>query len=347
MIAVVKEAIDVLHQRIRKLIVFVLSAAMLLSCFGCNANHDEVSRIESITTVQATEIADNLSTTELYESTEPPQASTEAAKAKQDVEFDLSQIPAFSGNPYVEVNNNLPFFRTDEIVTDSFESYSELDNLGRCGAATACLGIEVFPQEERGEIGMIKPSGWHTVRYDDLIEDKYLYNRCHLIAYSLSGENANPKNLITGTRYLNITGMLPFENRVHDYVENTSHHVMYRVTPVFEDNNLVATGVLMEALSVEDKGAGICFNVFCYNVQPQIEINYADGTSRISTYDATSDTEPPVSEVTYILNRNSKKFHYPDCTSVNDMKEKNRISFYGSRDEAIALGYSPCKRCNP
>lgn len=194
--------------------VFVLSAAMLLSCFGCSTSNDRISNFESNTSVQATEKADNLSTTELYESTEPPQASTEAAQ--QDVEFDLSQIPAFSGNPYVEVNNNIPFFRSDEIVSESYEHYSELDSLGRCGVATACINTDLFPQEERGKIGMIKPSGWHTVRYDDLIEDKYLYNRCHLIAYSLTGENANPKNLITGTRYLNIYGMLPFENRVHN-----------------------------------------------------------------------------------------------------------------------------------
>lgn len=187
--------------------------------------------------------------------------------------------PNYSGNAYEVVNENIPYFTDEEITASIFEDYSPLDKLGRCGPAYACLGLETMPLEERGAIGMIKPSGWHTVRYDDLIEDRYLYNRCHLIAFMLSGENANELNLITGTRYMNVTGMLPFEKLVADYINETQNHVLYRVTPVFEGKNLVATGVLMEAISVEDFGTGVMYNVFVFNVQPGIEINYGTGES--------------------------------------------------------------------
>ena len=180
---------------------------------------------------------DNLSTTEQTQPT---------TNASNILPFELSDIPRYSGSPFCEVNNNKPYFQSDELTTDSFRRFSELDSLGRCGVAFACIGIDSLPTEERVAIGMIKPSGWHTVRYDDLIKDKYLYNRCHLIAFELSGENANPQNLITGTQYMNVKGMLPFENRVRTYVEKTNQHVLYRVTPVFEADNLVASGVLME-----------------------------------------------------------------------------------------------------
>lgn len=188
-------------------------------------------------------------------------------------------VPIYSGSAYEEINGNIPFFAEAELSTTAFESYSPLDKLGRCGTAYACLGTETMPSEKRGPIGMIKPSGWHTVRYDDLIEDKYLYNRCHLIAFMLSGENANENNLITGTRYMNVSGMLPFENATADYIRETGNHVLYRVTPYFEGNNLVATGVLMEAKSVEDNGSGLSFNVFVFNVQPGIVIDYSTGDS--------------------------------------------------------------------
>ena len=282
---------------------------------------------------------DNLSTTEQTQPT---------TDVSSNLPIKLSDIPSYSGTSYYEVNNNQPFYHADELTTESFKRFGELDSLGRCGVAYACIGTDSLPTEERGAIGMIKPSGWHTVRYDDLIEDKYLYNRCHLIAFELSGENANPQNLITGTRYMNVEGMLPFENRVRDYVENSNNHVMYRVTPVFEGDNLVAHGVLMEGYSVEDNGTGICFNVFCYNVQPYIEIDYADGTSWISDQsDNQLETETQDSKVAYILNTHTKKFHYHDCSSVNDMKEKNREAFTGSREELIEMGYSPCGKCNP
>lgn len=187
-------------------------------------------------------------------------------------------IPEYSGNPYVELNGNVPYFTDEELSTTAFELYSELDSLGRCGACYANICKEIMPTEERGSIGMVKPTGWHTVKYD-CITDRYLYNRCHLIGYQLAGENANEKNLITGTRYLNVDGMLPFENEVADYVDETDNHVLYRVTPVFSDDNLVASGVIIEAKSVEDKGAGLQFNVYCYNVQPGISIDYIDGQS--------------------------------------------------------------------
>lgn len=190
----------------------------------------------------------------------------------------LEEIPAYSGSPYVEINDNVPFFTDAEMTESAFEEYSSLDSLGRCGVAYANVCQELMPTEERGEIGAIKPSGWHTVKYDS-VSGKYLYNRCHLIGYQLTAENANEKNLITGTRYLNVEGMLPFENMVADYVEETNNHVLYRVTPMFEGENLLASGVLMEAKSVEDDGAGILFNVYCYNVQPGISINYANGES--------------------------------------------------------------------
>ena len=188
----------------------------------------------------------------------------------------------YAGTPFVEVNGNVPFFELSEATTESFERYSELDALGRCGASYANISKELMPVEERGEIGMIKPSGWHTVKYPELIDDLFLYNRCHLIGYQLSGENANEKNLITGTRYFNVEGMLPFENEVANYVRNTENHVLYRVTPIFTGENLVAEGVLMEAYSVEDEGKGVKFCVFVYNVQPGIEIDYATGDSRIA-----------------------------------------------------------------
>ena len=281
--------------------------------------------------------------------------------------FSLSDVPAYSGKAYISVNGNVPYFTAAELTTQSFETYSDLDSLGRCGVTYACIGKDLMPTEERGSIGMVKPTGWHTVRYDDLVDGKYLYNRCHLIGYQLTGENANTQNLITGTRYLNIEGMLPFENMVADYIQETNNHVLYRVTPIFEGNNLLANGVLMEGYSVEDKGAGVSYCVFAYNVQPGIEIDYATGESKLAdsaqqeeqktaTVTPTPSPEPekqePVtgseaSQADYILNTNTKKFHYPTCSSVNDMKEKNKQEFFGTRDETIALGYSPCGRCKP
>ena len=202
----------------------------------------------------------------------------------QNTIFDLSTIPEYSEKPYVEINNNNPYFTEEDYTIEPFEKYSELDILGRSGVAYANICKEIMPKEgeERGEIGNIKDlSGWVQKRYDNLIKDKYLYNRCHLIGWQLAGENANKNNLITGTRYLNTEGMLPFENEVAEYIDkNVNNHVLYRVTPIFKNNNLLASGVQMEAWSVEDSGKGVHFNVYCYNVQPGIDINYATGESQ-------------------------------------------------------------------
>lgn len=309
-------------------------------------------------TTAVPETAEKNTTTELAEPTEPTPAYTIATAPL----FDITEIAAYTGSPYVEVNGNVPFFTETDYTTESYEYYSPLDQLQRCGYAVACVGTDIMPTEPRGEIGSIKPSGWHTVRYDDLIEDRYLYNRCHLIAYELTGENDNVCNLITGTRYMNMLGMLPFENRVCDYVTATDNHVLYRSTPIFEGDNLVASGVLLEAYSIEDNGKGVSFNVFTYNVQPDIEIDYATGDSireEITTEPTTEITrdvpvvpasEEPASEekeVTYILNKNTRKFHRPFCSSVLDMKESNKVNSYETRDEVIARGYVPCQRCNP
>lgn len=285
--------------------------------------------------------------------------------------FRMEDVPAYSGKAYVALNDNVPYFDISDLSTKSYENYSPLDSLERCGAAAACIGQDIMPTEERGSIGQVRPSGWHLVKYD-FVDGKYLYNRCHLIGYQLSGENANTSNLITGTRYLNIEGMLPFENMTADYVKETGNHVEYHVTPVFKGNNLLADGVLMEGYSIEDQGNGVCFCVFVYNVQPGVNIDYATGDSSLakSTHqpegEKTSATSiptnptPPAEEPsanqqvepepqgnTYILNMNTKKFHYPSCSSVGQMKESNKKVYTGSREDIISQGYDPCKRCNP
>lgn len=219
-------------------------------------------------------------TTASETATKDQKTTTSKNTASTAMSVSLSDITAYSGSPYVAINNNVPFFNDSELTTTAFENYSNLDQLGRCGVAYANVCKDIMPTEERGKIGSVKPSGWHTVKYD-IVSGKYLYNRCHLIGYQLSAENVNTKNLITGTRYLNTEGMLPFENMVADYVKETGNHVLYRVTPMFDGNNLLASGVLMEAKSVEDNGAGILFNVFCYNVQPGITIDYATGDSAL------------------------------------------------------------------
>ena len=207
--------------------------------------------------------------------------STATANTQEEYSYSLDNIPVYTGKPYVILNNNEPNFKLDNLPKESFEEYSELDSLGRCGPAYANIGIDSMPTEERESIGMIKPSGWHTIKYD-IVSGKYLYNRCHLIGYQLTGENANEKNLITCTRYMNTTGMLDFENEVAEYIKETNNHVLYRATPIFENNNLVATGIQLEALSVEDKGEKIKFNVFIYNVQEGITIDYATGESSLN-----------------------------------------------------------------
>ena len=279
--------------------------------------------------------------------TESPSSHVTSSSAPQgNIEEDLS----YNGDAFTVLNDNNPTVSESEKV-ESFEKYSDLDELGRCGVAEACIGIDLMPTEDRGAIGQIKPSGWHTVKYD-IVDGKYLYNRCHLIGFQLTGENANEKNLITGTRYFNVEGMLPFENMVADYIKETQNHVMYKVTPVYDGDNLVAKGVIMEAYSVEDKGEGISFNVFVHNIQPGIEIDYKTGESKLSG--TVQDKEEEKEEentssgkTTYILNTSSKKFHIPSCGSAKKIKEENKKEITDTRDSIIKDGYSPCKTCNP
>lgn len=379
------------HNRPQKRLITQLSLwlALLLAFTGCAestvTSQDNTYAIEQLATIPSELLEASETAVSEPESGHPQENASDTQESQQvtsatDVPtgegtsaFSLREIPAYSGTPYTEVNGNQPYFTEEELTTQSFETYSELDSLGRCGVAYANVGQDLMPTEPRGEIGAVKPTGWHLVKYDN-VDGKYLYNRCHLIAYMLAAENANPQNLITGTRYLNVQGMLPFETKVCDYVKNTGNHVLYRVTPIFDGDNLLADGVLMEAYSVEDAGEGISFCVFAYNVQPGIGIDYATGDNWAEgsgTYQSTvasvaEETPVPQPEtdtavqitpessapqesqgITYVLNTNTKKFHYPTCSSVDDMKEKNKQIYTGSREEVINMGYVPCKRCNP
>lgn len=385
------------NKRNNKLSYFLTLLLCLCMLVGCGSGaatqvmlKAEDSETESYVETVQTESAENDpgDETEIQTATETEiqaAAQVQSDDSKQKVvhtgtasAFNAADVPAYSGEPYTAVNNNEPYFTSDNLTTEAFENYSELDALGRCGVAYANVCLETMPTEKRGSISEVKPTGWHSVKYDN-VDGKSLYNRCHLIGYQLTAENANQQNLITGTRYLNVDGMLPFENMVADYVKETDNHVLYRVTPIFTGDNLVADGVLMEGYSVEDEGDGICFCVYAYNVQPGITIDYATGDSWLSSEKGNSDsssggnsavsqsaadksgtqqaavqtesvkeTSTPVSTGTeYILNTNTKKFHYPSCSSVKQMKASNKKEYTGSRDDLIAQGYDPCKKCNP
>lgn len=253
----------------------------------------------------------------------------------------VDTVPPFSGKPYIEIENNKPDFSAADLQDSPYEYFSPLDYLGRCGEVRAMLSPVLMPTEERGEIGQVKPSGWHTVKYD-AVDGKYLYNRCHLIGFQLSGENANKRNLITGTRYMNVDGMLPFENLVADYIKETGNRVLYRVTPIYDGENLLARGVQIEAQSVEDDT--VCFNVYVYNSQPGIEINYATGESRLAS--AQDEATTPTGK-TYVLNTNSKKYHLPECSGAKSISAQNRESFIGNKAALENKGYSACKQCKP
>lgn len=329
----------------RKIHITALAIALVMLLTSCiedkPTSSEAPTTTTTTTTVCDTGVTDETSTSET--STDTPLLAS-----------------AYKGEPYIVVNNNEPYFTAEEITTTSFESYSELDDLGRCGVAFACIGKDLMPTEERGAIGNVKPSGWHTSNYNaypGLVDGNYLYNRCHLIAFMLAGENANNKNLITGTRYLNIEGMLPWEDTAHDYlIANPTNHIMYRVTPIFTGNNLVAEGVLMEAYSVEDDGA-LKFCIFAYNVQPHIVIDYATGDNHIEdgytgatsseTTETTKEWEDNPEYYTYVLNENSKKIHLPTCDAVQVMDENNKTYTNRSYDELIAEGYTPCGICHP
>ncbi len=316
---------------------------------------------EAVSETERPETTQN-STTEKPATTETVTESTEAEKYV----VDLNTVPEYSGLPYTELNANIPVFSDEEkIKTDVFEYYSAQDHLGRCGVAYANVCKDIMPTEERGEIGRVKPTGWVQNKYPGIVDSEppYLYNRCHLIAYGLAGENDNELNLIAGTRYMNVEGMNPFELQVLDYVRSTGNHVLYRVTPIFEGDNLLASGVEMEAWSVEDKGKGICFHVYCYNVQPGIVIDYATGENRLSDEaQATSEeksttevvtgatteqstTEPDSDEYKYVLNTSRMKIHLPDCSSVKQMAEHNKQWTNDSIEDLKSRGYSPCKNC--
>lgn len=246
-------------------------------------------------------------------------------------------IPAYTGEPYIVLNDNLPAFTEEDLTDVSFEEYHDLDHLGRCTLAYANVGIDLMPTEKRGSISQVKPTGWQSTTYD-IVDGKYLYNRCHLIGYQLSGENANEQNLITGTRYLNIEGMLPFENMVADYIKETEHHVLYRVTPIFEENNLVASGVQMEAYSVEDKGEGICFHIFAYNVQPGVTIDYSTGRSFLTPTN-NSDSDQEIAEGEIRGNSRSKIYHCPGQAAYEDMAESKNLVIFETEQDAIDAGY--------
>ena len=257
--------------------------------------------------------------------------------------IDLEDIPEYSGHKYYVINDNIPFFTEEELEQEVFESYSPLDKYGRCGVAYAMLGKELMPTGQREDISDIRPTGWKTKPYEDLIADVYLYNRSHLIAHSIAGENANELNLITGTDYLNKQGMLPFEEKVRDYVQYTGNHVLYRVTPIFKDDELLARGVQMEAFSVEDDGEEICFNVYIYNVQPGVVIDYETGDNWRD--DSIYDDDEAVGS--YVLNTSSMKFHYDGCDGATNMNPNNRKFYEGARSILIAQGYEPCGSCRP
>lgn len=257
-------------------------------------------------------------------------------------EVSVAEIPAYSGEAFVILENNVPAFQEKDYVTESYEFYEDLDAMNRCTYTMACIGPDLMPTEDRGNIGMVRPTGWVTAKYD-FVDGKYLYNRCHLIGFQLTGENANERNLITGTRYMNVEGMLPFENMVADYIKETGNHVLYRVVPIFEGDNLLASGVTMEAWSVEDSGEGICFHVYVYNVQPGVEIDYATGESWLA--------EPVVGEgediMIYVVNTGSGKFHDGSCPQAVSIKSENKESFETTRSQMLAWNFEPAGCCKP
>ena len=257
-------------------------------------------------------------------------------------EVSVDQIPAYSGEPFVILANNVPAFQEKDYVTESYEFYDDLDAMNRCTYTMACIGPDLMPTEDRGDIGMIRPTGWVTAKFD-FVDGKYLYNRCHLIGFQLTGENANERNLITGTRYMNVDGMLPFENMVADYIKETGNHVLYRVVPIFEGENLVASGVTMEAWSVEDDGEGICFHVYVYNVQPGVEIDYATGESWLAAPVAGEGEDVMI----YVVNTGSGKFHDGTCSQAASIKSENKESFETTRSQMLAWNFEPAGCCKP
>jgi len=320
-------------------IFFALLLSLCVLPFSGCTEHRDYGQYDSSTTQTSSQTPSD-------SNPETSDASDETISVDADGEVKLSEIPDYSGEPYIEVNDNEPTFTEQDKESSSFETYAPRDYEGRCGTAFALVSHDTMPTEERENISEVKPTGWQSVTYD-IVEGGSLYNRCHLIGFQLTGENANWENLITGTRYLNTEGMLPFENQIDDYIDKTHNHVLYRVTPIYKEDELLARGVQMEALSIEDEGAGISFNVYCYNVQPGIEIDYQTGNNWESNTTSTNTDTATQTETTYILNTNSKRFHHPSCSSVESMSSHNRKDFKGSRETLISQGYQPCGQCNP
>ena len=340
-----------------KLLALLLSIVMLVSVVGCDINSSNYkdgsntgtsSSITDINDHSSSIIDSNDETSSTSSTTQKPNNSTVGIGNASAV--DPSTLPTFSGTAWTSVNNNQPNFNTAELTTSGYEKYSSLDSLGRCGVALASCGKEIMPSadEERKSISSIKPTGWIQKSYSG-ISGGYLWNRCHLIGWQLSAENANRENLITGTRYMNINGMLPFENMVADYIKETGNHVAYRITPIFEGRNLVCSGVQMEAYSIEDDGDGICFNVYCYNVQPGITINYATGdssgpsssttTSPPSTEQNDSSNNPASNGTMVWIPKTGSKYH--SRSGCSNMKNPSQVT----KQEAERQGYEPCKKC--
>lgn len=340
----------------QKLLTVLLSLAMLFSFVGCGSDSavsDSPTRVANTSADSASQITEKGSETDKQKESTTPSSKVTKVGSGTATPVKPAAVGAYTGAAYAVVNNNQPNFSAAELTASGYEKYSELDSLGRCGAALASCGRDTMPgaDETRGSISSIKPSGWVQAKYNG-ISGGYLWNRCHLIGWQLSSENANRKNLITGTRYMNTEGMLPFENMVADYIKETNNHVAYRVTPIFEGNNLVCSGVQIEAYSVEDNGNGICFNVYCYNVQPGITINYATGRSTGPASDnnsqakAPAQSEPaaqsparPDNTETVWIPATGKKYHRK--SSCSNMKNPTQVS----RSEAINRGYEHCKKC--
>lgn len=338
-----------IKKHIKNSIALVLVSVMMANITGCSdiksSFVSEVIRDEPLYDPLMEESTSD--ETEYYSMQQPAENGNDSWQNTGESSSLIQQIPSYVGTPYTIVNDNNPWFSESDMErTDAFEIYSELDNLGRCGTAYANICPELMPTESRESISEVKPSGWHNAPCD-FVDGGYVYNRCHLIGFQLAGENANPLNLITGTRYMNVDGMLPFENMIDDYVDETGNHVLYRVTPVYNEDNLVASGVLMEAYSVEDNGDGILFNVYCYNVQPGCTINYATGENWIEDEVSAYQTDDGKDAISYILNTKSLKFHRADCSYAKDIGEQNRAETHQSRDDLIDAGYSPCGNCKP
>lgn len=315
----------------KKLYTLLFTVILAMSLTGCDGS--------SIIKTPNTSTQPHVTTQSQVKPTEPHDIPTG---------FDFASIPEYAGEPIYVVNNNIPFFTDEEITTTTYENYSPLDELGRCQVAEACLGRDTMPPEgeKRGAIGMVKPSGWHTVKYPEVISDLYLYNRCHLIGWQLGNENANELNLTTGTRYLNVDGMLPYENQIANYIKSTNNHVMYRVTPIFIDKELVCRGILMEAKSVEDDGCVFC--IYCYDVQPGITINYSNGKSWLTTDTSHNGINENTNTTNiYVLNTNTMKIHKPECQYAQSISDKNRWDYEGLLSDLLDDGYTICGSCKP